>query len=96
MIAVVLMASLPFFTSCDLLGIGGRSKEQKYLEQQLEMMQAQQAAAQKAQDEYYAALQKALNDYLKQYNEFTQAQQQQQLQQVQQATQEKPPDIPFN
>ena len=96
---LVLLVSLPVLSSCDLLGIGGKSKEQKYLEQQLELMQQQQAAAQKAQEEYYQNLQKALNDYLKQYNEFMQTQQQQQLQQaIEQAaaTKEKEPDIPFN
>jgi lipopolysaccharide export LptBFGC system permease protein LptF len=93
---VVLLVSLLVFSSCDLLGIGGKSKEQKYLEQQLELMQQQQAAAQKAQDDYYQALQKALNDYLKQYNDYQQAQQQQQIQAIQQAAQDKQPDIPYN
>jgi type III secretory pathway component EscR len=95
---LALLVSLPVLSSCDLLGIGGKSKEQKYLEQQLELMQQQQEAAQKAQEEYYQNLQKALNDYLKQYNEWMQTQQEQQLQQaIEQATpKEKEPDIPFN
>ncbi len=93
---VVLLVSLPVLSSCELLGIGGKSKEQKYLEQQIELMKQQQEAAQKAQDEYYQNLQKALNDYLKQYNDYQQAQQQQQLQAIQQAAQEKQPDIPYN
>jgi uncharacterized membrane protein YgcG len=93
---VILLVSLPVLTSCDLLGIGGKSKEEKYLEQQLQIMQQQQAAAQKAQEDYYQALQKALNDYLKQYNDYTQAQQQQQIQAIEQAAQNKPEEIPFN
>jgi type III secretory pathway component EscR len=93
----ILLVSLPVLSSCDLLGIGGKSKEQQNYEQQLQLMQAQQAAAQKAQDDYYQALQKALNDYLKQYNDYTQAQQQQEIQQIQQqAAQDKQPDIPYN
>ena len=93
---VVLLVSLPVLSSCDLLGIGGKSKEQKYLEQQLELMQAQQEAAQKAQDEYYQNLQKALNDYLQKYAEYQQSQAQQQIQAIQQAAQDKQPEIPYN
>jgi ABC-type sugar transport system substrate-binding protein len=95
--AILLLVSLPALSSCDLLGIGGKSKEQKYLEQQLDLMKQQQAAAQKAQEEYYQALQKGLEDYAKQLQEYQNAQMQQQIQAIQQAAEEKAKEeIPYN
>ena len=87
---ILIMVSLPVLSSCELLGIGGKSKEQKYLEQQLQLMQQQQEAAQKAQEEYYQALQKGLDDYAKQLAAYQQSQMEQQIQaiQQQQATQQ--------
>ncbi len=87
-------------SSCDLLGIGGKSKEREYYEQQLEIIRQQQEANQKAQEEYNEAVRKALEDYMNQYNEYQQAQIQQQIQAIeQQAAQEKEKekeDIPYN
>jgi hypothetical protein len=90
----LLLVCLPVLSSCELLGIGGKSKEQLYLEQQLDLMQQQQAAAQKAQDEYYQALQKGLQDYANQLQQYQQAQMEQQMQAMQQA--QPTTTIPFN
>jgi hypothetical protein len=96
-VIVLLLVSLPLFSSCQLLGIGGKSKEQLYYEQQLQLLQAQQEAAQKANDEYYQQLQDSLNQYLQQYNAYQQAQQQQQMQAViDQATAAQETPIPYN
>jgi len=80
----ILLVCLPVFSSCELLGIGGKSKEQQSLEQQLQVMQQQQAANQKAQDDYTQALQKALTDYANQLAQYQQAQLQEQIQAIQQ------------
>ncbi len=92
----ILLVCLPVFSSCELLGIGGKSKEQQYLEQQLQLMQQQQAAAQKAQDDYYQALQQGLTDYANQLAQYQQAQLQQQMQALQQAQEQATPTIPYN
>jgi hypothetical protein len=92
----LLLVSLPLLSSCDVLGIGGKSKERIYYEQQMQLIQMQQEAAQKAQEEYSQQLQQALNDYLKQYNDYMQAQQQAQIQALEQAAATKEPDIPYN
>ena len=91
---MTLLVSLPILSSCELLGLGGgKSKEQQYYEQQLQLMQQQQEANQKAQQAYYEALQKGLNDYLKQYSEYEQAQ----IQAAQNAANANPPTtIPYN
>jgi membrane protein involved in colicin uptake len=86
-----------FLSSCDLLGIGGKSKEQKYYEQQLELIQKQQEANQKAQEEYNENLRKALEEYLNTYNQYQQEQLQQQIQAIEQAAKAKEQeDIPYN
>jgi hypothetical protein len=96
-VIVLLLVSLPLISSCQLLGIGGKSKEQSNYELQMELMQKNQEAAQKAQDEYYQQLQQALNDYLKQYNDYTQGQVQVQAQAIQDAANAaKQEEIPYN
>ena len=57
-------------SSCDLLGIGGKSKEEEYYERQLEIIRQQQEASQKAQEEYNEQVRKALEEYSKQYAEY--------------------------
>jgi hypothetical protein len=91
----LLLVCLPVLSSCQLLGIGGKSKDQVYLEQQLELMRQQQAAAQKAQEDYYQAIQKGLQDYANQLQQYQQAQLQQQLQALQQQ-QQQATEIPYN
>ena len=96
LVIVLLLVAQPLLSSCDVLGIGGKSKERIYYEQQLQLIQLQQEAAQKAQEEYNQQVQQALNEYLKQYNEYMQAQQQAQIQALEQAAAANEPDIPYN
>lgn len=90
-----------FISSCDLLGIGGKTKEQEYYEQQIEIIKQQQEANQKAQEEYNENLRKALEDYMKQYQAYQDAQMQQQQQAMEQAiqqqqSQKEQENIPYN
>jgi hypothetical protein len=98
-LAILLIAPL-VLSSCDLLGIGGKSTEEQNYELQMKALQMQQEANQKAQDAYYQNLQQGLNDYYQQYNQYQQAQQQQQIQQIEQALKEQQAqeqaNIPYN
>jgi hypothetical protein len=96
-IICLLLVSLPLLASCDVLGIGGKSKEQQYYEQQLQQMQLQAAAEQAAQQQYYEQLQKALQEYLNQYASYTQAQKEAEIKAVQDAANAaKQAEIPYN
>lgn len=78
---VVLLASLPVFSACDLLGIGGsKSSEEDYYDQQIKAYQQVQEANQKAQEAYNEQLQKGLQEWAKTYNEWSANQTQQQVQ----------------
>jgi uncharacterized membrane-anchored protein YhcB (DUF1043 family) len=79
---IALLISVMVFTSCDYLGIGGKSKEQKLYEQQMEAYQQQQEAYQKQMDEYYENLEKALNEYNEEYQKWQQSELEQAVQQV--------------
>jgi hypothetical protein len=67
----VLAVSLPFFSACDSLGLGGgKSQEQEEYDQQVKAIEEQQKANeeyQKQQQEYYEQVQKALTEYYQQY-----------------------------
>jgi hypothetical protein len=96
-IALIILASLPVLTSCEMLGIGGKSKQQKAYETQLKMMQEQQAASQKAQDEYIKSLQQSLQKYMDEYNSYMNSQQQAQIQALEQQQQQQAQEqIPYN
>jgi len=82
LLLIALLVAATAFTSCDYLGIGGKSKEQKLYEQQVEAYRQQQEAYQKQQEEYYENLQKALNEYNKEYQEWQQSELQQTMQQA--------------
>jgi Holliday junction resolvase RusA-like endonuclease len=96
-IIAVLLLAIPMISSCDVLGIGGKSQKEKYYEQQIQLMQQQQEAAAKAQQEYYDTLQKALQDYMNQYAQYNDAQRQAEIQAIQQAAaQQAKEEIPYN
>ncbi len=82
LLLIALLVSATVFTSCDFLGMGGKSKEQKAYEQQMEAYQKQQEAYQKQVDEYYENLEKSLNEYNKQYQEWQQSELEQAAQAV--------------
>jgi len=78
---VVLLASLPVFSACDLLGIGdSKSKEQEYYQQQIKAYQQVQEANQKAQEAYNEQLQKGLQEWANAYGEWSANQTQEQVQ----------------
>ena len=78
---VVLMASLPVFSACDLLGIGGsKSSEEDYYDQQIKAYQQVQEANQKAQEAYNEQLQKGLQEWANAYGEWSANQTQEQVQ----------------
>jgi hypothetical protein len=94
---ILLVISLPILSSCELLGIGGKSKEQKYYEQQLEIMRQQEEANQQAQQQYYEQLQQSLQDYLNQYSAYQDAQKQAEIQAIEQAAaNQAKEEIPYN
>ena len=82
LLLIALLVAVTVFTSCDFLGMGGKSEEQERYEQQVEANRKAQEAYQKQMDEYYENLEKALNEYNKEYQEW----QENQLQQAAQAT----------
>ncbi len=73
----VMVAVLPVCSSCDLFG--GKSKEEKAFERQLEAIKAQQEADERARQEYMESVQESLNQYMKEYQEYANAQYEQQL-----------------
>jgi hypothetical protein len=95
-IIILLIASLPLLASCDILGIGSKSKEAKYYEQQIQIMQQQQEASAKAQQEYYDALQKSLQDYMNQYSAYSQSQKEAEIKAIQDAAAAQATEIPYN
>lgn len=96
-IICLLLIALPLLSSCDMLGIGGKSKDQLYYEQQLEIMNQQQQANAEAQQRYNEELQKALQDYLNQYAAYSQAQKDAEIKAIQDAANAaKQAEIPYN
>jgi len=79
----ILLVTMPVFSACDLLGIGGSKQEQEYYRQQLEAFKKVQEANRKQQEEYNQRLQQGLEEYFKEYQKYQQQAQQQQLQQIQ-------------
>ena len=74
LVLIIMLVAATVLTSCDFLGIGGKSKEQKRYEQEVEAYRQQQEAYQKQVDEYYENLEKSLNEYNEQYREWQQSQ----------------------
>jgi hypothetical protein len=77
---VVLLASLPVFSACDLLGLGGKSSEQEYYDKQIKAYQQVQEANQKATEAYNEQLQKGLQEWANAYGEWSANQTQEQVQ----------------
>ena len=69
LILVVLLVSLPVFSACDLLGLGG-DDEDEYYRKQLEAYRQQQEAYKKQQEEYYKKLEEGLNKYMEEYQKY--------------------------
>lgn len=81
----VLLVSLPVLSACDLLGLNKKEKEREYYEQQLEAIKKVQEANQKAQEEYYEALRKGLEEYLQEWQKYQKSVQQQQIAEIEAA-----------
>jgi hypothetical protein len=79
LLLAVLLISLPALVSCDLSG--SKSKKELY-QLQIEAYQKQQEDYQKAQEEYFQSLEKALDDYNKDYEEWQQNELQNKIKQV--------------
>ena len=77
---VVLLASLPVFSACDLLGLGGKSSEQDYYDKQIKAYQQVQEANRKAQEAYNEQLQKGLQEWANAYGAWSANQTQEQVQ----------------
>ncbi len=70
LLAVLLVALAPVFSSCGIFGKSKAQYDRELYEQQIQAIQQQQAANQKAQEEYNQQLQNALNQWSKQYADY--------------------------
>ena len=78
---IIILATMPLLSACDLLGIGNSDQAREEYERKIEVIkQAQEAnrkvleAQQKALQEYNEKLKKGLEEYYEKYEEYQQQQ----------------------